>query len=61
MEIEALRQKFPEGTKVILKSGGPQMVTEIVRDDGIISCIWFNDSNVVCRDGFHHDALIVVP
>ena len=43
---------FPEGMLVCLKTGGPLMTVENIRDDGIVATVWFLNG-VVCRDAFH--------
>ena len=49
---------YPVGTIVFLKSGGPPMTVDDVRDhtDGIIAVQWFA-GDILRRDAFHKDSL----
>lgn len=50
-------EKFEVGKVVILKSGGPFMTIEGVRElDKIVECIWFDGSHVV-RAMFRYETL----
>lgn len=60
MDIAELKKKFPNGSTVLLRSGGPAMTVEWMRDDGVIPVVWF-DGTEVQRDAFDHEALIAVP
>lgn len=46
------------GDCVELSCGGPRMVVERVRTDGVAECVWF-DGAEVSRDAFPVSALIV--
>lgn len=50
-------EKFEIGKIVQLKSGGPLMTIEGIRElDKIVECIWFDGSHVV-RAIFHYETL----
>jgi uncharacterized protein YodC (DUF2158 family) len=42
------------GDVVLLRSGGPKMVVEYVRDDGVAEVVWFSCRRAAStRDAFH--------
>jgi uncharacterized protein YodC (DUF2158 family) len=47
---------FKVGEIVTLKSGGPRMTVEFVRDDGVIDCLWFL-ADLTHRESFHPEML----
>jgi uncharacterized protein YodC (DUF2158 family) len=49
-----------EGDIVCLRSGGPHMVVELTRHDGVVAVTWFDNENKAHRDGFHPQALVRV-
>lgn len=51
---------LPEGTLVILKSGGPLMTTEKMRLDLLVPAIWFSADGIAHRDVFHIDAVAII-
>ncbi len=51
-----MTKEFPEGCVVKLRTGGPEMVVEDIRDDDAVCCVWFA-GNEVKRDTFHPKAL----
>lgn len=50
---------LPEGTLVILKSGGPLMTTEMGNGKDVVAAVWF-DGPALNRNCFHIDALAVI-
>ena len=41
-----MTDKFEVGDVVKLKSGGEKMTIEEIEDDGYVSCVWFEGSQV---------------
>ena len=48
------------GDIVQLRSGGPNMTVTSVAVNGVIGCLWFDEQNRICRDGFASDFLYIV-
>jgi uncharacterized protein YodC (DUF2158 family) len=54
-----VRDEFPEGSLVLLKSGGPMMTVELIRSDDLICTVWFaHNEPDVKRDAFSADQLV---
>lgn len=53
--------KFKIGDSVILKSGGPYIpvmsVAEFDKEDGVLTCQWFDKDQRLQREKFHEDQL----
>jgi len=41
------------GMQVKLRSGGPKMEVEKVREDGYLECAWMDKNHELQRDAFH--------
>jgi uncharacterized protein YodC (DUF2158 family) len=48
--------KFKEGSIVRLKSGGPEMTIELIKQNNCV-CVWFNHNNEIQRYEFSHEVL----
>ncbi|MCK9567610.1 YodC family protein [Candidatus Pacearchaeota archaeon] len=48
------------GDIVQLRSGGPHMTVTSVATNRVIGCLWFDENNRICRDGFSADFLFIV-
>ncbi len=55
------RGPFPEGTLVRLRTGGPYLMVEDIRSDGIVAVCWFDRDHRLWRDAFHPAALMQAP
>jgi len=49
-----------KGDIVQLRSGGPNMTVTSVSLNGVIGCLWFDETNRICKDGFRSDLLYIV-
>ena len=48
------------GSKVQLTIGGPEMLVEVVDQDGIVYCVWFNQIGDLQKDRFQKEALELI-
>ncbi len=57
--IDAIRQHFPEGTIVRMKTGSQPLMVEDIRQDECVAVVWFADGQIR-RDALHKSAIMIV-
>ena len=58
--VSAKMQHIEVGDTVTLIVGGPEMLVELIDEENIVYCVWFNQQRDLQKDRFLVDSLNVI-